>query len=215
MTEAKVLATPKVRKFARELGANVAEIQGSERKGRVTEEDVKKYISKKLDYQAGSFKGKIKNEYEHSEFGEIEIKEIPRIKRIAAPHLVNSWKNPGRDFKLRNGRARSRVLNSKSYIKVVDLYYNDGLLLGTFSDKERIGPDLILEYFENLLKSKVDVEIITQHKHESEFLVTNSGLYNFIVDGKIVNARFSFVFIKTENDWKILSHHSSVLPESH
>ena len=99
--------------------------------------------------------------------------------------------------------------------QVVDLYYNDGLLLGTFSDKERIGPDLILEYFENLLKSKVDVEIITQHKHESEFLVTNSGLYNFIVDGKIVNARFSFVFIKTENDWKILSHHSSVLPESH
>ena len=65
MTEEKVLATPKVRKFARELGANVAEIQGSERKGRVTEEDVKKYISKKLDYQAGSFKGKIKNEYEH------------------------------------------------------------------------------------------------------------------------------------------------------
>ena len=39
--------------------------------------------------------------------------------------LVNSWKNPGRDFKLRNGRARSRVLNSKSYIKVVDLYYKD------------------------------------------------------------------------------------------
>ena len=99
--------------------------------------------------------------------------------------------------------------------QVVDLYYNDGLLLGTFSDKERIGQDLILEYFENLLKSKVDVEIITQHKHESEFLVTNSGLYNFIVDGKTVNARFSFVFIKTENDWKILSHHSSVLPESH
>ncbi len=91
MTEAKVLATPKVRKFARELGANVAEIQGSERKGRVTEEDVKKYISKKLDYQAGSFKGKIKNEYEHSEFGEIEIKEMPRIKKIASSHLTNSW----------------------------------------------------------------------------------------------------------------------------
>tara|TARA_B100000287_G_C20650074_1_gene786552 strand:- start:1352 stop:2260 length:909 start_codon:yes stop_codon:yes gene_type:complete len=91
MTEEKVLATPKVRKFARELGANVAEIQGSERKGRVTEEDVKKYISKKLDYQAGSFKGKIKNEYEHSEFGEIEIKEMPRIKKIASSHLANSW----------------------------------------------------------------------------------------------------------------------------
>jgi uncharacterized protein (TIGR02246 family) len=98
--------------------------------------------------------------------------------------------------------------------QVVSLYHDDGLLLGTFSDKERMGHDLILEYFENLLKSKVDVEIVTQHKHESESLVTNSGLYNFIVDGKTVNARFSFVFIKTENDWKILSHHSSVLPQS-
>ena len=91
MPEEKILATPKVRKFARELGANVAEIQGSERKGRVTEDDVKKHINKKLDSGAGSFKEKIKNEFEHSEFGEIEIKEMPRIKKIASSHLANSW----------------------------------------------------------------------------------------------------------------------------
>ena len=99
--------------------------------------------------------------------------------------------------------------------QVVALYHDDGLLLGTFSDIERKGSSLILEYFENLLKSEVDVEIVTQHKHETDSLVTNSGLYNFIVNGKTVNARFSFVFMKTGNDWKILSHHSSVLPESH
>ena len=99
--------------------------------------------------------------------------------------------------------------------QVAALYHYDGLLLGTFSDIERKGRDLILEYFENLLKSDVDVEIVTQHKHETDSLITNSGLYNFIVDGKTVNARFSFVFMKTRNDWKILSHHSSVLPESH
>ena len=99
--------------------------------------------------------------------------------------------------------------------QIASLYHNDGLLLGTFSDIERKGYDLILEYFENLMKSKVDVEIVTEHKYETESLITNSGLYNFIVDGKIVNARFSFVFTKTSNDWKIISHHSSVLPESH
>ena len=92
MPEEKILATPKVRKFARELGANVAEIQGSERKGRVTEDDVKKHINKKLDSGGGNFKEKIKNEYEHSEFGEIEIKEMPRIKKIASTHLTNSWR---------------------------------------------------------------------------------------------------------------------------
>ena len=99
--------------------------------------------------------------------------------------------------------------------QVAELYHDDGLLLGTFSDKERPGHELILEYFENLLKSQVDVEIVTQHKHETDSLAVNSGLYNFIVDGKTVNARFSFVFIKTGDDWKILSHHSSVIPESH
>ena len=99
--------------------------------------------------------------------------------------------------------------------QVVSLYHDDGLLLGTFSDIERKGYDLILDYFENLLKAKVDVEIVTQHKNETETMVVNSGLYNFIVDGKTVNARFSFVFTKTDDGWKILSHHSSVLPESH
>ena len=96
--------------------------------------------------------------------------------------------------------------------QVAALYHDDGLLLGTFSDIERKGHDLVLGYFENLLKSKVDVEVVTQHKHETDSIIVNSGLYNFIVDDKTVNARFSFVFIKTGDDWKILSHHSSVLP---
>ena len=32
-----------------------------------------------------------KIEFNHSEFGEVQIKDMPRIKKIAAPHLVNSW----------------------------------------------------------------------------------------------------------------------------
>ena len=99
MTEdKKIFTTPKVRRFARELGANVSLIKGTERKGRITEEDVKKFINSQLkepkqikeDTQSLD---KIKNEYNHSDFGEVEIKEVPRVKRIAAPHLVNSWKN--------------------------------------------------------------------------------------------------------------------------
>jgi len=91
MSEEKIFATPKVRKFARELGANVEEIKGTERKGRITEEDVKSYINKKLGSEVSNFKEKVKNEFDHSEFGEIEIKEIPRIKKLASSHLVKSW----------------------------------------------------------------------------------------------------------------------------
>ncbi len=87
----KILATPKVRKFARELGANVSDIKGTERKGRVTEHDVKSYIANQLDSKNEKFIKKNKIEFNHSEFGEVEIRDISRVKKIAAPHLVNSW----------------------------------------------------------------------------------------------------------------------------
>ena len=45
----KIFATPKVRKFARELGANISEIEGSERLGRISEEDVKNFVNKNLN----------------------------------------------------------------------------------------------------------------------------------------------------------------------
>ena len=92
MTEdKKILATPKVRKFARELGANVSDIKGTERKGRVTEYDVKNYIANELNSEKEKFKKENKIEFNHSEFGKVEIKDMPRIKKIAASHLVNSW----------------------------------------------------------------------------------------------------------------------------
>ena len=98
--------------------------------------------------------------------------------------------------------------------QVTSLYHGDGILLGTFSNKERVGHELILEYFENLLKSPVDVEIVSEHPHVLESAAVNSGLYNFVTNGKTINARFSFVYHKYNADWKIVSHHSSVKPES-
>ena len=94
----KIFTTPKVRRFARELGANISLIKGTERKGRITEEDVKQFINKQIKEPKSTEEdsqpfSKIKSEYNHSDFGEIEIKDIARVKRIAIPHLVNSWKN--------------------------------------------------------------------------------------------------------------------------
>ena len=93
----KIFASPKVRKFARELGANVSQIKGTERKGRITEEDIKNFISNQLSKpknltENDHSSNKIKSEFNHSDFGEIEIKDVPRVKKLAAPHLVNSWK---------------------------------------------------------------------------------------------------------------------------
>ncbi len=85
----KIFTTPNVRKFARELGANITEIKGTQRKGRVSHEDVKNFINNQLNENKHPKKSKL--EFKHSEFGEVEIKEIPRVKKIAAPHLLNSW----------------------------------------------------------------------------------------------------------------------------
>ena len=87
-------ASPNVRKFIRELGANIAEIPGTERAGRITKEDVKVYIKDKIsDNTTSSKKDKkiVKDEYEHHEFGKVEIKDMPRVKRLSGPHLVRSW----------------------------------------------------------------------------------------------------------------------------
>ena len=99
--------------------------------------------------------------------------------------------------------------------QVTDLYHPDnGILLGTFSNKERIGHELILEYFENLLKSPVEVEIVSEHFFTRDGYSVNSGHYNFVVSGKIINARFSFVYQLLAGVVKIISHHSSVMPET-
>ena len=39
-----VSASPKVRKLAREFGADIYQIKGSQREGRVSEEDVKSFV---------------------------------------------------------------------------------------------------------------------------------------------------------------------------
>ena len=98
--------------------------------------------------------------------------------------------------------------------QVINLYQDDGILLGTFSNKERIGHELILEYFENLLKSPVEVQVVSENPHVFESAAVNSGHYNFVTGGKTINARFSFVYHKSDSGWKIVSHHSSIMPES-
>ena len=87
-------ASPKVRKFARELGVDINQVEGSEKGGRVIEDDVKRYVlSKTKNYNETkrSKQDKIKNEFKHSDFGETEIKDIPRVKKLASNYLVNSW----------------------------------------------------------------------------------------------------------------------------
>ena len=85
-------ASPKVRKFARELGADIVQIPGSQRAGRVTEDDVKKFVRSQVSVNGGKVEKKVyQDEYPHEAFGEIEKKDLPRVKKLSGPQLVRSW----------------------------------------------------------------------------------------------------------------------------
>jgi len=89
-------ASPKVRKFARELGVDINQVAGSERKGRVIESDIKLFVASKsnnLVNNENKSNEKTTQEYSHSEFGEVEIKDIPRVKKLSSKYLMNSWTN--------------------------------------------------------------------------------------------------------------------------
>ena len=89
-------ASPKVRKFARELGVDINQVVGSERKGRVIESDVKLFVASRSNNTSNNEtknNEKIKQDYTHSEFGEVEIKDIPRVKKLSSKYLMNSWTN--------------------------------------------------------------------------------------------------------------------------
>ena len=85
-------ASPKVRKFARELGADIVQIPGSQRAGRVTEDYVKKFVRSQVSVNEGKVEKKVyKDEYPHEAFGEVEKKDLPRVKKLSGPQLVRSW----------------------------------------------------------------------------------------------------------------------------
>ena len=86
-----VSASPKVRKLARDFGADLYQIQGSQREGRVSEEDVKSHIKESLSGKIEKKQTILPQQYEHSDFGDVDIQSLPRIKKIAGPHLEKSW----------------------------------------------------------------------------------------------------------------------------
>jgi pyruvate dehydrogenase E2 component (dihydrolipoamide acetyltransferase) len=96
---ARAYASPSVRKFARELGADLGKIKGTGAKGRITPDDVKNFVKQALSAPAaapaaggGGGLPKIP-EVDFSKFGEIELKPLSRIQKISGPRLQASWLN--------------------------------------------------------------------------------------------------------------------------
>jgi len=97
-------ASPAVRLFARELGVDLAQVPGSERNGRISKEDVQRYVKAALaggapsqgaPAAAGGGGGGLNllpwPKVDFAKFGEVETVALSRIKKISGANLARNW----------------------------------------------------------------------------------------------------------------------------
>ena len=89
-------ASPSIRRFARQLGADLSKIRGRGAKGRILREDVKNFVKQTL--QSGSQFSDVHQigppplpEVDFSKFGQIDTVTVSKIKRITGDRLHRSW----------------------------------------------------------------------------------------------------------------------------
>jgi len=98
-------ASPSVRKFARELGVDVGQVQGTGPKGRITQEDVTAFVKGVMTGQrpgaapaaaaAGAGGGELNllpwPKIDFTKFGPVDPKPLSRIKKISGANLHRNW----------------------------------------------------------------------------------------------------------------------------
>jgi uncharacterized protein (TIGR02246 family) len=99
---------------------------------------------------------------------------------------------------------------------VAKRYAKKGVLLPTVSDVPRADYDSIKDYFINFLKLKPQGEILESYVTTGENWCKDVGIYEFTMGatGDKVKARYSFVYVHEDGQWKIAHHHSSKMPEA-
>ena len=97
---AKPHASPSVRKFARELGVELARVQGSGPKGRIVHSDVQAFVKGALTGGGAPASAKGAGlpfdlpawpEVDFAKFGPVEAKPLSRIQKLSGPYLHRNW----------------------------------------------------------------------------------------------------------------------------
>jgi uncharacterized protein (TIGR02246 family) len=103
---------------------------------------------------------------------------------------------------------------------VVDLYSPNAVLQPTVSNKVRTTPAQIKDYFDHVLALKPVGQInYREIRQQGTNVAMDSGVYTFTlaeVNGKTrqVQARYTFIYEQIGDQWRVLNHHSSAMPEA-
>jgi uncharacterized protein (TIGR02246 family) len=98
---------------------------------------------------------------------------------------------------------------------VAKRYAKNAVLLPTVSDTPRTSNETIKQYFDVFLKRKPQGVILESNVHIGTNWCQDAGIYEFTMGdtGAKVKARYSFIYVREDGQWKIAHHHSSVMPE--
>jgi uncharacterized protein (TIGR02246 family) len=117
------------------------------------------------------------------------------------------------------GQKWATVFADNNPDTMVALYAKDGVLWGTLSPSVRSDPAAVKAYFVGAFQAlpKATVKFGDQLIRVYGNTAVNTGYYTFsyIKDGetKSIPARYSFTYVYDGNDWKIVDHHSSAVPQ--
>jgi len=90
-------ASPAIRRFARELGVDLARVTGSARAGRIIREDVSAFVKTVMSGAAAPAAGGLSFDLpaapkvKFSRYGDIEIQPLSRIQKISGAYLHRNW----------------------------------------------------------------------------------------------------------------------------
>ena len=98
--------------------------------------------------------------------------------------------------------------------QVSALYASNAILLPTVSNQVRHNHAEIEDYFVHFLAKGPKGVINESNIRTFGDVAINSGVYTFtFADGNSVQARFSYVYRWNGQQWQIIEHHSSAMPE--
>jgi pyruvate dehydrogenase E2 component (dihydrolipoamide acetyltransferase) len=93
VTSGPVPAAPATRRFARELGVDLATISGTGAGGRITRDDVKAHVQNSMIGKPASttMSAAPADLPDFSKYGDVERQKLSKIRRVIATNLHNSW----------------------------------------------------------------------------------------------------------------------------
>ena len=159
-------ASPSVRKFARELGVNLIDVEGTGKKFRILKDDIKSFVKAILSGSRKEGHGLPKvAAYDYSKFGEIETKQLTKIQKISGPRLQASWINlphvTQHDLAditdIEAARIKLKSLKKNKNIKISPLAYVIKASAEVIKDFERINSSLSEDGKQIIIKKYINI----------------------------------------------------------